>query len=99
MYRGGALQTRLEGGTRSALMAWLACLFILYSGFSAAQADMGVTVDLAAGEDHLAYESNARNILEEGLMMPLGKPIGQGDPYFFYPLLLVRARGGALLHR
>lgn len=44
------------------------------------------TVYLWAGDDPLAYVSNARNILLEGWLMAGGKPLGEGAPFYFYPL-------------
>jgi hypothetical protein len=43
------------------------------------------TVDLTTGNDWLAYEGNARDILHQGLLMTGGKPLSQGDPFYFYP--------------
>lgn len=85
-FGAGRPQPRLEASVASGLTAWLACVYIAISAFAAAQGDIWVTVDLGAGDDPLAYVSNARNILEEGLLMPVGKALGSGSPYFFYPL-------------
>jgi len=43
-------------------------------------------VHLWAGDDALVYEGCARNILLEGLLMPNGAPLGQGAPFYHYPL-------------
>jgi len=44
------------------------------------------TVTLYSGDDPLAYEGYARNILFHGLLMPNGAAVGQGVPYYYYPL-------------
>lgn len=41
---------------------------------------------LTAGDDWLGFESRARNLLQQGLLMPLERPIGEGAPYFYHPL-------------
>jgi hypothetical protein len=46
----------------------------------------GVTVSLSAGDDWLIYESNARDIMQQGWLMPEGSALGSGASYFFYPL-------------
>jgi hypothetical protein len=46
----------------------------------------GVTVSLTAGDDWLTYESNARDIMRQGWLMPNGSELGAGTSYFFYPL-------------
>jgi 4-amino-4-deoxy-L-arabinose transferase-like glycosyltransferase len=40
---------------------------------------------LEGGQDWLTYESYARDILLNGPLMTLGKPLGQGRPFFFQP--------------
>ena len=40
---------------------------------------------LTAGDDWLGFESRARNILEQGLLMPLDAALGDGVPYFYHP--------------
>jgi Dolichyl-phosphate-mannose-protein mannosyltransferase len=42
------------------------------------------TIQLGAGDDPLAYETNARLIVRNGL--PMRNDDGTGSPYFFYPL-------------
>lgn len=44
-----------------------------------------LTQDLNAGDDWLAYEGHARDILHHGPLMTGGKPLGEGRAYFFYP--------------
>ena len=44
------------------------------------------TVSLSSGDDWLAYEGYARNILFHGLLMPNGAAVGHGAPYYHYPL-------------
>ncbi len=40
---------------------------------------------LEGGQDWLTYESYARDILLNGPLMTLGKPLGEGKPFFFQP--------------
>lgn len=40
---------------------------------------------LSGGDDWLAYEAQARDVLLHGLLMPLGAEIGQGRPFLYYP--------------
>ncbi|MGQ0736166.1 MAG: glycosyltransferase family 39 protein [Acidobacteriota bacterium] len=40
---------------------------------------------LTAGDDWMAFEHLARDILLRGLLMPEGLAIGQGSPFFYYP--------------
>lgn len=64
----------------SAIVTWLACLLALGNAMLLSQPHIAFTSHLGAQDDPLAYESHARNIMEEGLLMPLGKPIGAGVP-------------------
>jgi hypothetical protein len=41
---------------------------------------------LSGGNDWLAYESNARDVLLSGLLMTAGKPLGLGEPFYYQPL-------------
>lgn len=46
---------------------------------------------LAGGDDTLTYETYARDILFNGILMSGGKPLGQGEPFYyqaFYPYFL-----------
>jgi hypothetical protein len=46
---------------------------------------------LVGGDDTLTYETFARDILFNGILMSGGKPLGQGEPFFyqaFYPYFL-----------
>ena len=46
---------------------------------------------LVGGDDTLTYETFARDILFNGILMSGGKPLGQGDPFYyqaFYPYFL-----------
>jgi hypothetical protein len=40
---------------------------------------------LSGGDDWLGFESRAREILQNGVLMTLGKPLGQGEAYFYHP--------------
>ena len=42
--------------------------------------------NLYSGDDPLAYEGSARDILFHGLLMPNGAAVGHGAPFYFYPL-------------
>jgi hypothetical protein len=77
---------RLPATAASAIVTWLVCLLVLGTALALSHPYIASTTHLGAQDDPLAYESNARNIMEEGLLMPLGKPVGAGEPYFFYPL-------------
>jgi hypothetical protein len=46
---------------------------------------VGRAVVLEGGQDWLTYESYARDILLNGPLMTLGKPLGEGRPFFFQP--------------
>jgi hypothetical protein len=45
----------------------------------------GRSVILEGGADWLTYETYARDIQLNGPLMPLGRPVGRGRPYFFQP--------------
>ena len=40
---------------------------------------------LTGGDDWLGFESRARDVLQNGLLMTLGKPLGEGAAYFYHP--------------
>ena len=40
---------------------------------------------LTAGDDWLGFESRARDVLQHGLLMTLGEPLGEGVAYFYHP--------------
>ena len=84
------LRPRFGATNTSALAAWSACAVVLAAAFVVAKPLFGITVELSYGDDWLAYESNARNVMEEGLLMPLGQTPGHAGPYFFYPLYCTR---------
>lgn len=44
------------------------------------------TAYMWAGDDPLVYVSNARNVLLSGWLMPGNAPLGQGEPFYHYPL-------------
>jgi hypothetical protein len=75
-----------DGGAAGAIVAVFASASLaVFAVVSAAPFDNG-TYELRPGDDHLAYEGLARNILSEGILMPEGKAPGEGRPFFFYPL-------------
>lgn len=67
--------------------AALALLLALVFGYAAISSldlnDRGVLLD--GGSDWLTYETYARDILQNGPLMTLGRPLGRGRPYFFQP--------------
>lgn len=40
---------------------------------------------LSGGDDWLGFESRARDVLENGVLMTLGRPLGEGAAYFYHP--------------
>ncbi len=52
-------------------------------------------MNLFSGDDPLAYEGYARNVLFHGLLMPNGAEVGHGAAYYHYPLY---SYGLALAH-
>ncbi len=68
---------------RPGLVLWLALGLI--AAFQRYQGLEGRTVILPGGEDPLAYETFARDIVLNGPLMTLGHPLGQGFPYHFQP--------------
>lgn len=80
------LNPRLPATPASAVVTWLVCVLVLGNAMVLSLPHIASTSHLGAQDDPLAYESHARNIMEEGLLMPLGKPVGAGEPYFYYPL-------------
>lgn len=60
-------------------------LFVLLAAYAATVTAIR-TIILGATGDPLCYESYARNIMEQGWLMPLGAEVGRGQPYFCYPL-------------
>ena len=63
----------------------VAVIGLAYYALSTSFAFNGRTEFLTAGNDWLAYEGNARDILHHGPLMRGGKPLGEGAPYYFYP--------------
>ena len=70
---------------RPARMAALAFVVLfLVIGFKQNVAHRGLTMPLFIGDDFLAYEGQARQVLQNGLLMTDGS--GRASPYYFYPL-------------
>jgi hypothetical protein len=59
---------------------------ILWWGVTTANGVIGKTAFLHGGGDPLVYAGFARDILHHGPLMLLGRPIGEAQPYYFYPL-------------
>ena len=87
------LRPRFRATSTSALAAWSACVVLLVAAFVVAKPLFGITVELSYGDDWLAVPEQCRNVMEEGLLMPLGRAAGHGLPYFFYPLYLYALAG------
>jgi hypothetical protein len=84
--RRGAIRSRFGGSTPAGIGALLVFAGLSLVTAGAAWSLSGVTVSLSAGDDWLVYESNARDIMQQGLLMPYGSTPGKGSPYFFYPV-------------
>lgn len=82
--RGARLRGTSNG--RGAWLAGAAACWLLFRAVTSAAAFNGSTLEFTPGDDHLAYEGLSRNILEEGILMPEHRPVGQGTAFFFYPL-------------
>ena len=54
-------------------------------GFFAARPYLAHFKTLSGGDDWLGFESRARDVLQNGLLMTLGRPVGEGDAYFYHP--------------
>ena len=74
---------RRRGVERQVLAAVLAGI-ALYAVLSTLPL-YGRSVILEGGADWLTYETYARDIQLNGPLMPLGRPLGRGRPYFFQP--------------
>jgi hypothetical protein len=70
---------------------WHAVPLALFAGFGLqgwwrARHLIGHVVSLTSGDDWFGFESSAREILRHGPLMTLGRPLGEGAPYFYHPL-------------
>ena len=54
-------------------------------GLLAAGPLSGRFLSLSGGDDWLGFESRARDILQHGVLMTLGRPLGEGVAYFYHP--------------
>ena len=77
---------RAPGRAAGTLALLLAFGTVLYLAGRDAVPFLNTTFHLWSGDDPLAYVGNARNILLEGWLMPAGRPLGSGEPYYVYPL-------------
>jgi len=84
--RPSQLESRSGGSTAAGIGAVVIFGSLSLVAAGAAWSLSGVTVSLSAGDDWLIYESNARDIMQQGLLMPYGSAPGAGTPYFFYPV-------------
>jgi hypothetical protein len=97
------LREALASPRRVDVLAAAALLVALaVQGFVAARPMLGRFVSLSGGDDWLGFESRARDVLQHGLLMTLGRPLGEGAAYFYHPfysyvLALVHAVTGESL--
>jgi hypothetical protein len=68
---------------RPLLALWLLIVLVYALITTAPLASRAVILE--GGQDWLTYESYARDILLNGPLMTLGKPLGEGRPFFFQP--------------
>ena len=54
-------------------------------GFITARPWLDRMQTLGGGDDWLGFESRARDVLQHGVLMTLGKPLGEGTAYFYHP--------------
>lgn len=94
-FRGARVR---QGASQAGAAVTIAAMSVL-AVWAVARADAaaGLTQELRPGDDHLAYEGLARNILEEGWLMPQGRRPGEGQPFFFYPLYSYALAGAHLV--
>lgn len=76
----------VQPGVPNRLAALAATGGILWWGVTTANGVIGKTAFLHGGGDPLVYAGFARDILHHGPLMLLGRPIGEAQPYYFYPL-------------
>ena len=80
-------------GTGSGAASWRER--VLYASLAGAYLAQGIWkalprsghfLALSGGDDWLQFEALSREILLGGPLITYGQPLGQGDPYFYYPL-------------
>jgi len=86
LYRASPLVWTLtgDGGARTADLGMFAIFFL--QGLIRSAPFIDRTWRLSGGDDWLAYEASAREIVTGGILMTYGEPLGHGGPYFYYPL-------------
>jgi hypothetical protein len=57
----------------------------LVQGVVAAAPHVGRAVSLSGGDDWLAFEARAREVVTGGLLMRFGRPLGTGEVFYYYP--------------
>jgi hypothetical protein len=67
-----------------ALCAAMFALFLV-QGIQAAAPHVHRAVSLSGGDDWLAFEARAREVLTGGLLMPFGWAPGKGEVFYYYP--------------
>ena len=71
---------------RERLVAAAVVLIFAAQGLFLGAIHVGRVWDLTTGDDWFGFEARARDVLINGPLMTLGAPLGQGQPFFFYPL-------------
>jgi hypothetical protein len=63
-------------------------VFVLLAiqGFVRSRHLIGRMLSLTGGDDWLAFEARAREVLIRGPLMTFGAPLGEGDAFMYYPL-------------
>jgi hypothetical protein len=74
----------LRHPSERAILAGLLAVVFAYAALSSHGLNDRVVL-LDGGSDWLTYETYARDILQNGPLMTLGRPLGKGRPYFFQP--------------
>lgn len=75
-----------ETSTRRSLLVVTTVVVVFgVQGYLAASRYASRFYSLTAGDDWWGFESRARDILQHGPLMTLGRPLGEGAAYFFHP--------------
>jgi len=81
-------RARFETRRGPRLVAFAALAFtvvVAYSSWQDLRPTTATTVNLGAGGDPMVYEASARDIVLNGVLMPMGHEVGHGIPFYFYP--------------
>jgi hypothetical protein len=80
------LAPRRSGSRLAALTALAVSGFLVGQALRTNQPLIDRTYFMSTGNDPIAYEGAARDIMEFGLLMNGGRSLGEGNPYGYYPL-------------